>query len=339
MNSFPWREWSSDTFWQPGNIRMWPAWYAHYVNSPWTADIAGFFIIFFFVVVLAGVVGRLVRSMVQGIGLAGSIGCWARLLDSFEGVVVSAVSCWRWQPSLRSGVCSSRGLRLYVGTSRGLIWGAPASLRQRFWDGWNLLRTVPQHLPTEHAGTAISYEFKARERQRHQRKQRERRRERPTGSFDHADVQKRHYLFGSGMRFKKRFILTVLQDSKGNQCKAARQLGMHRNTLSRTISELKLDAKGVRTEPAVRRAARTMQPSTSGPSGKQGFATSFASRSSSHFQLSCKKKEQPWLLFVLVLTRPALLLGYYCERCGAPAPRSTPDFHSYPKECRPSSSS
>jgi Fis family transcriptional regulator len=47
--------------------------------------------------------------------------------------------------------------------------------------------------------------------------------------------------------FKKRFILTVLQDSKGNQCKAARLLGMHRNTLSRTIAELKLDAKGLRT--------------------------------------------------------------------------------------------
>ena len=46
--------------------------------------------------------------------------------------------------------------------------------------------------------------------------------------------------------FKKRFILTVLQDCKGNQCKAARQLRMHRNTLSRAIAELKLDAKGMR---------------------------------------------------------------------------------------------
>jgi Fis family transcriptional regulator, factor for inversion stimulation protein len=46
--------------------------------------------------------------------------------------------------------------------------------------------------------------------------------------------------------FKKRFILTVLEDSNGNQCKAARRLGMHRNTLSRTIAELKLDAKGLR---------------------------------------------------------------------------------------------
>jgi Fis family transcriptional regulator, factor for inversion stimulation protein len=47
--------------------------------------------------------------------------------------------------------------------------------------------------------------------------------------------------------FKKKFILTVLQDSKGNQCKAARQLGMHRNTLSRTIAELKLNVKELRT--------------------------------------------------------------------------------------------
>ncbi len=46
--------------------------------------------------------------------------------------------------------------------------------------------------------------------------------------------------------FKKKFILTVLQDTNGNQCKAARQLGMHRNTLSRTITDLKLDAKALR---------------------------------------------------------------------------------------------
>lgn len=46
--------------------------------------------------------------------------------------------------------------------------------------------------------------------------------------------------------FKKKFILAVLQDHKGNQCKAARQLGMHRNTLSRTIAELNLDVKELR---------------------------------------------------------------------------------------------
>ena len=51
-------------------------------------------------------------------------------------------------------------------------------------------------------------------------------------------------LYSEAVReFKKRFILTVLQESKGNQCRAARQLEMHRNTLSRTINELKIDVR------------------------------------------------------------------------------------------------
>lgn len=54
-------------------------------------------------------------------------------------------------------------------------------------------------------------------------------------------------LYSEAVReFKKKFIVTVLQENNGNQCKAARQLGMHRNTLSRTITELKLDVKSIR---------------------------------------------------------------------------------------------
>ena len=51
-------------------------------------------------------------------------------------------------------------------------------------------------------------------------------------------------LYSEAVReFKKRFLVTVLEENHGNQCKAARELGMHRNTLSRTISELKLDVR------------------------------------------------------------------------------------------------
>jgi len=46
--------------------------------------------------------------------------------------------------------------------------------------------------------------------------------------------------------FKRRFIMNVLHQNKGNQCKAARELGMHRNTLSRTIAELKLEVRQFR---------------------------------------------------------------------------------------------
>lgn len=49
-------------------------------------------------------------------------------------------------------------------------------------------------------------------------------------------------LYQEGMReFKKRFIMNVLIQNKGNQCKAALELGMHRNTLARVIRELGLE--------------------------------------------------------------------------------------------------
>jgi DNA-binding NtrC family response regulator len=40
--------------------------------------------------------------------------------------------------------------------------------------------------------------------------------------------------------FEKRFIAHVLSASDGNLCKAADRLGMHRNTLSRKITEYRL---------------------------------------------------------------------------------------------------
>ncbi len=47
-------------------------------------------------------------------------------------------------------------------------------------------------------------------------------------------------------QFKRRYILEVLAQHKGNQCKAAEELGMHRNTLSRTLSELDMDTAKLR---------------------------------------------------------------------------------------------
>ena len=47
-------------------------------------------------------------------------------------------------------------------------------------------------------------------------------------------------------QFKRRYILEVLARHKGNQCKAATELGMHRNTLSRTLAELDMDTAQIR---------------------------------------------------------------------------------------------
>jgi Fis family transcriptional regulator len=44
--------------------------------------------------------------------------------------------------------------------------------------------------------------------------------------------------------FEKKFIRRVLEKLNGNQSRAAKILGMHRNTLSRKIGEYKLDHVG-----------------------------------------------------------------------------------------------
>ncbi|HEV2224060.1 MAG TPA: helix-turn-helix domain-containing protein [Candidatus Acidoferrales bacterium] len=46
--------------------------------------------------------------------------------------------------------------------------------------------------------------------------------------------------------FERRFIKRVMDHVDGNQCRAARTLGIHRNTLGRKLEEYKLDRNGRR---------------------------------------------------------------------------------------------
>ncbi len=46
--------------------------------------------------------------------------------------------------------------------------------------------------------------------------------------------------------FKKCFIQAALKDNRGNQINAARALGMHRNSLARTLAKLCLDVRSFR---------------------------------------------------------------------------------------------
>ncbi len=58
--------------------------------------------------------------------------------------------------------------------------------------------------------------------------------------------------------FKKQYLREVLVAHRGNQCKAAEELGMHRNTLSRAMAELGLNLAEVRTE--LKRPVRSERP-------------------------------------------------------------------------------
>jgi membrane protein required for colicin V production len=128
------------------------AWYMHYVNSQWVADIAGFLTIFFVVALLGGIVGRIARGIMKGVGLH----WFDRLLGAIFGILRGGALCTVVVMALASFSPTSGYLRdsriapFLLVTGRALIWAAPADLRARFHDGWNLLRSVPGHV--QHPG-------------------------------------------------------------------------------------------------------------------------------------------------------------------------------------------
>jgi len=59
-----------------------------------------------------------------------------------------------------------------------------------------------------------------------------------------SQMVERGILFDEAIgEFEKRFIKGVLYRVEGNQSRAAEMLGIHRNTLSRKITEYKLDGR------------------------------------------------------------------------------------------------
>jgi DNA-binding NtrC family response regulator len=59
--------------------------------------------------------------------------------------------------------------------------------------------------------------------------------------------------------FQRTFIVTVLQDQRANQSRAAARLDIHRNTLRRTLHDLGLDIR------LIRAAARRKPPQAERP--------------------------------------------------------------------------
>jgi membrane protein required for colicin V production len=118
-----------------------------YLKSEWLGEIAGFLIIFFAVMILAGVAGRIARWAVREAGLSvfdRILGAALGLLRGCLLVAVVLVSMTAFTPTSK-WLAGSELAPYFLVAGRAAIWVAPSGLRARFYQGLDLLHRE-QHL-------------------------------------------------------------------------------------------------------------------------------------------------------------------------------------------------
>src|ERR1700690_1290146 len=127
-------------------------WLAPYVKTPWVGEIAGFLIIFFTVLILAGIAGRIARWAMKKAGLSSIDRFLGALLGLLRGVLVVAIVLpvmTAFAPAARWLDQSQLAPYFLVG-GRAAIWVAPSELRHRFYQGLDYLRHAPPASDSSH---------------------------------------------------------------------------------------------------------------------------------------------------------------------------------------------
>ena len=116
--------------------------FAAYISSQWLADIVAFLAIFLGVMVLAGVLGRIVRWIAKEAGLSGLDRFLGALLGLLRGclmVAIVLVSMTAFTPTSR-WLQGSALAPYFLVVGRAAIWLAPSQLRVQFYQGLDYLR-------------------------------------------------------------------------------------------------------------------------------------------------------------------------------------------------------
>jgi membrane protein required for colicin V production len=124
-------------------------WFAPHMKSPWLGEIAGFLIVFFAVLMVAGFAGRIARWVMKKAGLSTLDRILGAVLGLLRGVLVVAVvltAMAAFAPAAKWLTGSQLAPYFLVG-GRAAIWLAPSELRHRFYQGLDYMRQV--HLATE----------------------------------------------------------------------------------------------------------------------------------------------------------------------------------------------
>lgn len=120
------------------------AWFMPHVKEPWLANIAGFLIIFILIMILAGVIGRIVRWLMKEAGLR----WFDRLLGAAFGLLRGCLTTAILLLGFTTFAPESSWLQgstlapYFLVVARGASWLAPFEVRSRFRQGIDALNKL-----------------------------------------------------------------------------------------------------------------------------------------------------------------------------------------------------
>jgi len=123
-------------------------WFEGFLKNDWLAEILGFLIIFFAVLLLFGLAARIARWVMKESGLSGLDRFLGGLLGLAKGglmVAVILMGMTAFAPTSRF-LENSQLAPYFLVVGRAAIWLAPSELRTRFYQGLDLLHQAPQKL-------------------------------------------------------------------------------------------------------------------------------------------------------------------------------------------------
>ena len=128
-------------------------WFEKFFKNEWLAEILGFLIIFFAILLLFGVAARIARWVMKQSGLSGFDRFLGAILGLLKGglmVAVILMGMTAFEPTSKL-LQNSQLAPYFLVMGRAAIWIAPSELRARFYQGLDLIHQAPQKLSGSHA--------------------------------------------------------------------------------------------------------------------------------------------------------------------------------------------
>jgi membrane protein required for colicin V production len=123
-------------------------WLQKFLSSQLLAAILGFLIIFFAILIVFSIAGRIARKLMKEVGLSGFDRFLGALLGVLKGALAVAVvlmGMTAFTPT-SSMLEKSELAPYFLVAGRAAIWVAPSALRARFYEGLDFLHRAPKDL-------------------------------------------------------------------------------------------------------------------------------------------------------------------------------------------------